>query len=121
MSYNRQVIIVRDGYICATCGRLAKNKDIQIAHKIKQGSGSVQYFRERIRKLYPEEAHKRSESSKWIMDNFINHPFNLTTTCSPYCNDMQNIFHNRVERDALADKIIKQVLAGSFTGRLPED
>ena len=78
--------------------------DIQIAHKIRQGSGSEEHIQDwLIRNNFGLWTKKR------IREEIINHPFNVCVTCSSYCNDMQNIFFKDVELELKLTEIMNDL------------
>lgn len=99
--YERKKIIIRDFWTCKTCGRRVDQDKIQIAHKIRQGSGAEEHIQDW---LIQEGYGLRTR--KWIRENIINHPLNVCVTCSSYCNDMQNIFFNPIEVDHKLTEIL---------------
>jgi len=99
--FERKKIIIRDFWTCRTCGRRVDTVDIQIAHKIKQGSGSEEHIQDwLIQEGYGLWTHKR------IREEIINNPLNVCVTCSSSCNDAQNIFFNPVEVDLKLTEIL---------------
>ena len=103
---DRYRIFIRDMFTCQNCGKRFSGWQgkLQIAHRIKQGEGTLDWIE--------GELEKRSctRSRKWIQDNIIDHPDNTVTACSLACNDSFNLFYNRIEADKLLDKILNNVL-----------
>lgn len=87
----RSYIFARDAYRCRSC-RLSVYRSgfPQIAHRIANTKANV--------KRYGKEV--------------INHPVNLASTCSLYCNGKMNIGFKTREADELAEKI-KKLLANA--------
>jgi len=101
----RMKVIIRDMYTCQRCQKQPSLAGLQIAHRIKSGSGTEKYIQN-----YLEEYHHVNLNKKEIIELIIDHPLNLVTTCSLRCNDSYNIFNNEVERDRLLTKIIELLL-----------
>lgn len=93
--FDREEILRRDNWSCQRCGCTDLSK-LSIAHRIRQGSGSIKT----IKKLWPKL------TKKYIEDEIINHEFNVTIACNVACNDSFNIFFNKVERNKLLAQIL---------------
>lgn len=105
--YNREEVITRDMYKCQSCGGYVRRQKVQIAHKIHNGEGGINFFRERLKEMFPDGP---MLSRAFILNNMVNHPLNVCVTCGSYCNDMQNIMNKKEEASQLRDLIIKDVL-----------
>lgn len=103
---DRYRIFIRDMFTCQKCGKRFSGwqGNLQIAHRIKQGEGTLDWIEGEI------ERRSCTRSRKWIQDNIIDHPYNTVTACSLACNDSFNLFYNRIEADKLLDKILNNVL-----------
>ena len=100
----RMKVIIRDMYTCQVCKSNPSLAGLQIAHRIKSGTGTekyVQFFLENV--LHQEWTRKE------IREMIIDHPMNLVTTCSLRCNDSVNIFNKPEERDRLLVKIVEAI------------
>lgn len=102
--FNRRSIIIRDGWVCQSCGKVTPQQSIQIAHKIHQGVESENYIAGWL------QSKGVSWSKTRIREDIINNSLNVCVTCSGYCNDAQNILFNPVECDALLEKIYKSIV-----------
>ena len=87
---DRYRIFIRDMFTCKRCNKRFHGWQgkLQIAHRIKQGEGSINWIRGELRKRGIDK------SDKWIEDKIIDHPDNVVTVCSLTCNDSFNIFYN---------------------------
>ena len=94
----RNYVLMRDCYTCQRCGKNVYISQLQIAHRIKSGKGTLNH----IKKNFSVD----KMTDKDIKENIIDHPLNLVTTCSLRCNDSFNVFNNPVERDKLLNKIM---------------
>lgn len=100
---SREQILARDLYTCQRCWMAPGIENLQIAHRIKQGSGSIKhiqlfwkiYFDRYISKNYAEE--------------ILHHPLNLVTTCSESCNSSFNIFFSPVKVEKLLKRIYEEL------------
>ena len=97
----RDYVLSRDGYICQQCRILCSPYQLQIAHRIKKGKGTLNH----IKKNFVVD----NMTDNDIKDKIIDNPMNLVTTCSLRCNDSMNIFYKPVERDSLIKKIIESL------------
>lgn len=95
----RKKVIIRDFYICRRCGKTPGLSGLQIAHRIRNGSGTIAW----LKGIMPHA------SEKWLQDNVIDNPLNLVTTCCLECNDSYNIFFNTVEAKKLLKEIIESI------------
>ena len=93
--FDKYTICVRDYWLCQTCGCDVPNHKAQVAHCIRQGSGSVEW----LRGFFPDISKARIER------DIINHPFNVVLTCSESCNAKQNCFFNPVKSYEILKKI----------------
>jgi len=92
----RMKVIIRDMYTCVNCGKQVGLGRIQVAHKIRNGSGSIKWLQSFI----------LNKDKKWLQENILDNPMNLATTCSLYCNDSQNIFFDEIKSRQLVFKIM---------------
>lgn len=97
----RNAIFKRDKYTCQECG--ATDHHITMAHRIKQGEGTVKY----IRKYAIMEF--QLELTDDQIDLVINNPYNVVTACAGACNDSFNIFNDPVSRDSLLEKMLRSL------------
>lgn len=100
--FNKKEVIIRDFFTCQTCGVIAIHP--QIAHKIKQGDGTINYLKYWLAKRNLEWTVKQ-------IKEIVNHPLNVCTVCSGKCNDAQNIFFNDVKREDLLTKIFNDLIS----------
>lgn len=107
MNYeDRMRIFVRDFFTCQCCGKPKRIDKLQIAHRIKQGSGTEKCIKNFLEVYYPEK-----DNTLKVIRAIINHPDNLVTACCLECNDSFNIFFNEVERDKLLHSIIQRLFS----------
>ena len=84
MEDQRNEIFKRDAYCCRHCGMsIFRHGTPQIAHGIA----------------------KSKHALKKYGDSVINHPLNLFSTCSLYCNSRKNIGNNPVKVIEMVDRI----------------
>ena len=107
---DRMSIFVNDFFTCQVCGRQPGVENLQIAHRIRQGqkggnNGTVNAVRKLLFKKTGEIF-----STKRIMDEIIDNPKNLVTTCSLKCNAAVNIFFRKVDSEKLLEEIISEIL-----------
>jgi hypothetical protein len=103
--YSRQLkryeIFARDMFTCQYCGKSPGGNKLQLAHRIRQGSGSVKVVQDFWSANYKEDITKKKAES------IIDHPLNIVTTCSLKCNSKFNVFFNRIEVAKILKKIRK--------------
>ena len=95
----RKAIFKRDSFTCQACG--ATDHHITMAHRIKQGEGSIKYI-----KKYAIMKFQRELTTDQI-DMIINNPRNVVTACTGACNDSFNIFNKEVIRNQLLDAMLE--------------
>ena len=93
----RELVFARDFYVCQKCGN---NENLGIAHRIKQGHGTINYIKKFVMKKY------NLTLKKYQILEIINDPLNLVVACNGACNDSFNIFNKPVQRDELIIKIL---------------
>jgi hypothetical protein len=105
--FDKQKIFERDNYTCQRCGCTDHSK-LSIAHRIKQGEGTLNYIKKTLtrRNIF--------FADKVIIEKIINSPLNVVTACQQGCNDFYNIFNKPVERDKLLDDILKDIMIKYF-------
>lgn len=87
----RSYIFARDGYRCRSCRHsIYRDGFPQIAHRIADTKANAKRYGQGV----------------------IDHPLNLASTCSLYCNGRMNIGFKSREADELAEKI-KKLLANA--------
>lgn len=96
MNDNYYKVMVRDNFTCQICGNTPGMSGLQLAHKIRQGSGTEKMISDRA-----------GHTKKYVRDKIINHQDNLVTVCSLKCNDACNIYFNDVEREKLLTELLK--------------
>ena len=101
-------VIIRDFYTCQRCGKSPGINGLQIAHRIKSGSGTMEYVKNYL--FYCGDRWTKPLTDKEITNKIIDHPLNLVTTCSLAHNDSYNIFNNPIERDKLLEEILSDLL-----------
>jgi hypothetical protein len=104
---DRYRIFIRDMFTCQQCGKRVGTRG-QIAHRIRQGVNTTEWIK---MKLFLEGYEK---SEKWIKDHIIDHPHNTVTTCCLACNGKMDITFNRIESEALLNRILDNVLPDRF-------
>lgn len=105
----RKQVLIRDFFSCQRCGKSPGVNGLQIAHRIKSGTGTEKYIQ-----FYLETVQHQEWFLKDIREKIIDHPLNLVTTCSLSCNDSFNIFNNPEERDRLINKILINLVDADF-------
>jgi len=95
----RRKVFIRDFYTCQKCGKSPGIAGLQVAHRIKNGSGTIAW----LKGILPKA------SEKWLQDNVINNPLNLATACCLECNDSFNIFFDEIESKKLLKKILLSI------------
>lgn len=98
--FDRFEIFQRDGFTCQCCGYFGNMSNLSVAHRIKQGKGTLNFIKKFLAKnnIY--------YNNSFITDNMINHEKNVVVACRGACNDSFNIFFNPVERDKLLMEIL---------------
>jgi hypothetical protein len=102
---NKLEIFTRDNFTCQKCGKMLPCDRLQVAHRIKQGKGSIKYIQN-----YIYDKYQINRTNKFVENRIINNLLNVATTCSLSCNSSFNIFFNPVECNKLLDQILKEVL-----------
>lgn len=97
--FDRQEIFEKYNYTCQCCGYFGDHSRLSIAHKIKQGKGTIKY----IKNYFSDY----NFTDKHIKDNIINNEKNVTLACRGNCNDSFNLFYKPLQRDFLLDEIIR--------------
>ena len=105
MAFERNKIIVRDFFTCQSCGKPVQNSNIQIAHKIHQGTESENFINNWLLSVKGEEW-----SRARIKQDIINNEKNVCVTCSSRCNDKQNILFNPVKCEELLEEIYRSLI-----------
>lgn len=100
----RKKVLIRDFYTCKRCGRTPGINGLQIAHRLRDGSGTIKW----LKGILPDKP------DRWLQDNIIDHPMNLVTTCCLECNDSFNIFFDEKASKKLLREILVNILDANF-------
>jgi uncharacterized membrane protein len=98
----REYIYHRAGGVCEWCGKHGNINDFQLAHRIKQGKGSIAFIIN-----IAMDALKIALTQKQA-ERILHDEKNIKLSCAGYCNDMFNIFNKPVARDALILSIMQK-------------
>ena len=96
-------ILTRDNFLCQKCGQSGYGNTLQLAHRVKQGSGTIKTIQNLIHKTYGADISKAK--AKEIMHDELN----LVTSCAS-CNDSFNIYFKTVQMEKLIIKIYRNIL-----------